>query len=535
MSEAMNQSRDQSGRAPLVERCGAGQWGAPGRSWSVAMTDEIDQQLRQHLIRADGQEDICLALYRTSTGAHRDSALIFGVVLPLERERALHGNASFTGEYLLRAAGLAAEHDAGLALLHSHPRGVVWQRLSADDRTAEADHSIAAIELTGLPLLGLTLAGDSGVYSARFWPDRAGNEQAVPEWARTVRIVGPRFRIFYDPDLAPSPQPNPRLLRTTHAWGAPVQADLARIRVGIIGAGSVAELVGEALVRTGIANVDVLDFDVVKEHNLDRLLFATDNDIGTSKAELLSNWLRRHAVAERVHISFADLSLVEPDGWARALDCDVLFSCVDRPWPRFAANVAAYSHLVPVVDGGVSVDVDDLGCRGAEWRAHLCAPGRPCMECLGQYDPADVGIERAGKLDDPRYINTLPADHRLRTRENVFAFSMACAGAEVLELLRAVVGPAGQYDVGAITAHWATGTVDRNPDECRPRCPFTNDLLARGDSIDIAVTGRHPTAEVARASRVTRSSGSTSENRNRWWREALARLRLVQGRRGAPR
>lgn len=477
-------------------------WGAAGRTWSAAMTGDIDRRLREHLVRTDGQEEICFALYRTSAGATRDTAIIYCVVLPAAGERHVHGNASFTGEYFLRAAGLAAEDGAGLALLHTHPKARTWQKLSCDDRVAEAGHAMSALTMTDLPLLGITLAGAASIYSARFWPDRDQPEPR-PEWVRSVRIIGPGVRIIHNPDQAPPPAPSTKLMRTTHSWGESVQADIARLKVGVIGAGSVAELVGEALVRTGIANIDVLDFDSVEEHNLDRLLFATEADIGAAKSQLLATWLSRHAVAEHPIITYADLSVVEPDGWARALDCDVLFSCVDRPWGRYALNVAAYAHLIPVVDGGVSVDIDDPGCMGAEWRAHMCAPGRRCLECLGQYDPGAVGIERAGLLDDPNYIDELARGHHLRRRENVFVFSMACAAAEVLELLRAIVEPAGISDVGAVLAHWSTGTVDRDERDCAVGCPFTGPLVAAGDSAPVDVTGRHMAAVDERRARAT--------------------------------
>ena len=79
--------------------------GAPVRT-SVAMTAGTEGVLRAHLLRADGQEDICLATYRPSTGATRRTALLRQVHLPEPGEREVHGNATITGDYVLRSLRL---------------------------------------------------------------------------------------------------------------------------------------------------------------------------------------------------------------------------------------------------------------------------------------------------------------------------------------------------------------------------------------------------------------------------------------------
>ena len=366
----------------------------------------------------------------------------------------------------------------------------------------------------------------------------------VDEQAISVRIVGAAIRVNFNPDLAPVPPRTRRTRRTVQAWGRRPHEDLIRLRVGVIGAGSVGQLVAESLVRTGFVHVDVLDFDLVEAHNLDRLLHADRRHLGRLKIRVLTARLRRDASTPGAVVHGFDDSVVEPDGWARALDCDVLFSCVDRPWPRYALNVAAYAHLIPVIDGGVAVDVElpdngaavpdedgaavsDDGAEmdhsaparrrrrliGAEWRAHLVAPGRKCMECLGQYDPSEVGLDRAGLLDDPKYVDALPRGHHLRRGQNVFAFSMACAAAEVLELLRAVLAPSGMPDVGATLTHWTTATTTLDTIDCAPGCPFSGELLGRGDAIPLAVTGRHPAAESARAN-ARRATGAKTRSRS---------------------
>src|SRR5688572_24761639 len=74
---------------------------------SVVMTGTIADLLHSHLARRDEQEDICFALYRTSTGARRTTAILVDVLLPEAGEREVHGNASFHGRYFLRACAVA--------------------------------------------------------------------------------------------------------------------------------------------------------------------------------------------------------------------------------------------------------------------------------------------------------------------------------------------------------------------------------------------------------------------------------------------
>jgi hypothetical protein len=223
-----------------------------------------------------------------------------------------------------------------------------------------------------------------------------------------------------------------------------------------------------------------------------------------SKVEVVGKAIKRSATADSFNVEEIEYSIVEDEGYRAALDCDVLFSCVDRPWPRSVLNYIAYAHLIPVIDGGILVTASrERGLLAADWRAHVASPGRRCLECREQYDAGLVSAERDGYFDDPRYIIGLPRDHFIRRNENVFAFSMSTASFEMLHLLLMVIAPLGVSDAGAQMYHFVPGLFDRpNFDPCRPNCPFSSYLLARGDTSGIVMTGKHSAAEQRRAERM---------------------------------
>src|SRR2546425_6331872 len=124
--------------------------------YSVAMPATVYKALAEHLIRPDGQEDLCFAIWNPSVGRRRTTGLIQRIILPSNGERQVHGNASFLPRYFERAVSEAAAAGGGLAFLHSHV-GSGWQSMSDDDVRAEVSHAVAAPSAAGVPPLGLTL------------------------------------------------------------------------------------------------------------------------------------------------------------------------------------------------------------------------------------------------------------------------------------------------------------------------------------------------------------------------------------------
>ena len=406
--------------------------------FEVTFTAEADSVLSEHLLQHYKQdvlqEDLCFALWRPSTGQRRLTALIEEVILPAQDERILHGNASFQPSYLGRAIQVARQRDAGLAFIHSHP-GPGWQGMSSADVEAERDVLAYPAGATGLPLVGLTIGRD-GYWSARFW-ERHGDDMRR-NWCEKVRVVGLQsYRVDFNDELVPRPSRRDILRRTFDTWGSESQDTISRLNVGIVGLGSVGSVVAEAMARIGVSRVTLIDPDRVEEHNLDRLLNATVRDIGKLKVDLAAEAMLKHSTSKRIQIATIPLSVHNETAYRAALDCDIIFSCVDRPIPRDILNYVSLAHLIPVIDGGVNVETDDRANKffSAHWRAHLVTPYHQCLRCNGQYDSSSVIMELDGSFDDPSYVKNLPLGAR-GGNQNVFPFSQSVAGMEVNLMLR---------------------------------------------------------------------------------------------------
>lgn len=212
----------------------------------------------------------------------------------------------------------------------------------------------------------------------------------------------------------------------------------------------------------------------------------TPTTFGRAKVAVLAEGPRGSATVIQLVIQGVEFSVVEDENYQRALDCDVLFSCVDRPWPRTVLNLVAHAHLIPVVDGGIDVETGWHGLRNAHWRALVAAPGRRYLEYIGQYDPDLVQLERKGLLDDAQYIRGLPENHTFRRNENVFPFSLSVGSFEVLQFLRMVVASGGLAHVCGDDYRFTQDQLRLGGETCLPSCPHsaassTRERRERGD------------------------------------------------------
>lgn len=442
--------------------------------FSVALTKSVADELTYHF-RNQKEEDLTFGLWVPSEGSKRFTAIIPKIIFPKDGDRNIHGNASFNSQYVSRILKEIPEKH-GIVFMHSH-LGPGWQDMSFDDIKAEHDVLAGTVSsVTNLPLLGMT-RGTDGSWSARFWL-KNGVKKYKRVWADNVRVVGKSLGLTYYPKKIISTKDNPSQIATQSVWGKKNQILLGNIRVGIIGLGSVGSIVAECLSRIGISNITLIDPQKIETRNLDRTLGAVKEDVenNLSKVDISKRLITKTHTSETFCADTLEKNVVSKEGIKMALDCDVLFSCVDRPWPRHTLNALSYSHLIPVIDGGIIAKTKNDLPLHIDWRIHTVGPEQKCLVCLNALKHGEISLDRDGKLDDPEYIKNLDEESKhLVTRENVFAFSMSLASHEVLQFVRLITSLERVGGIGPQFYHAYPGCMEvKESERCNNGCEYDN-------------------------------------------------------------
>ena len=408
-------------------------------TFSVAFTETIDNILSNHFV-SPCEEDLTFGLWVPSQGNNRFTAIIQKIILPEDGDRNIHGNASFNSQYVHKILNHAA-NQSGIVFIHSH-LSPGWQGMSEDDIKAERDVlSGPVLSTTELPLLGMT-RGTDGAWSARFWLKKEVKKY-VRKWADSVRIVGKRLQTTYHPNIIDLSRYRENQIATRSVWGKYNQSLITNTHVGIIGLGSVGSLVAEALSRIGVSKITLIDPQCIETRNLDRTLGATTEDVAKRfpKVTISERLIKTSHTSENLQTISVIKDVTSHEGIKRSLDCDVIFSCVDRPWPRHHLNSLSYSHLIPVIDGGIIAKTKNDHPVHVDWRIHTVGPERKCLVCLGALKRGEIALDKDGMLDEQSYIQNMDEGTKhLVSRANVFAFSMSLAAHEVIQFAGLVTG-----------------------------------------------------------------------------------------------
>ncbi|MBQ3039357.1 MAG: tRNA threonylcarbamoyladenosine dehydratase [Alphaproteobacteria bacterium] len=146
-----------------------------------------------------------------------------------------------------------------------------------------------------------------------------------------------------------------RLHRTRLLFGDTATDGLRAATVMVVGCGAVGSFAIEALARTGIGHIIVVDFDSVDESNINRQLFALDSTIGVAKVDVAT--ARIHDINPDTRVTAYNMF------WDENTDLDVRPDFVIDAIDTVPSKVALYkwcaSHNIPFVSSmGAALKMD---------------------------------------------------------------------------------------------------------------------------------------------------------------------------------
>lgn len=141
---------------------------------------------------------------------------------------------------------------------------------------------------------------------------------------------------------------------------------VAAAHVVVAGIGGVGTWCAEALARSGVGAITLIDLDHISESNINRQLHALTGTLGQSKVEAMTHRIAAINPACRVH---AMDDFVTPENTPDVFDSgpDVVIDCTDQVSAKIAMILEGRQRQIPVVVcGGAGGKTDPLALRAGD-------------------------------------------------------------------------------------------------------------------------------------------------------------------------
>lgn len=147
-----------------------------------------------------------------------------------------------------------------------------------------------------------------------------------------------------------------RLHRTRLLFGDNAIEKLKKSTVMVVGCGAVGSFAIEALARTGVGHLIVVDFDCVEESNINRQLFALESTVGISKVEVA----RRRIYDINPEICVDALNLFWDENTHLDIKPDFIIDAIDSVESKVALYRWADAYNVPIISSMGAASKTDI-------------------------------------------------------------------------------------------------------------------------------------------------------------------------------
>ena len=167
--------------------------------------------------------------------------------------------------------------------------------------------------------------------------------------------------------LQPAPDLDRRFSGLERLYGPAGAAAIRRSTVAVVGVGGVGSWSAEALARSGIGTLVLIDLDHVAESNINRQVHAVDTTVGQAKVQAMRDRIALIHPECKVH---AVEEFAEPANWPGVLPVpvDAVIDACDEVKAKVAMAAWALETRTPFISAGAAggkrlahrVDIDDL-------------------------------------------------------------------------------------------------------------------------------------------------------------------------------
>lgn len=442
----------------------------------LRITEGDWSRLRSHLASSFrsrmAAETGALAILGERKTPAKHEFIVVNLLLPGEGDLkiASSGEVVFGSSYIRRAHLEMRESGlAGIATFHTHPFADASVNFSPYDNQQEPLLAENLMELDSRTRLISVVAGKQS---------QCGRYYVGPSSPRPLGelvLVGDHLTWLGLDGRPSSPPPKPAAIfdRGQALTGPGALNRLSCMTIAVVGASGTGSLMCELLARAGCKHVIVIDHDVVKDINLNRILHATAEDarLGTPKVEVVHR--ATEALGLGCHVEPVQASILDCNVLRRVLDADLAIGCIDRDLPRHLLCELSYRYLQSYIDVGSEIGGDDDGIMSVDSRVSYVAPGRCCLICSGVVTPRRLRFESLTDSERTRKIALGYSADLLITQPAVMDLNMRAVGNGML-LLRHLLQPflEDPYPVklceNAVTY---TSRAVSSTTKANPRCP----------------------------------------------------------------
>lgn len=444
--------------------------------YGLTIRESDYRRLRELLFPGDGREAVAFALCGLSRGRDR-TRLLVREILELPSFAYTQRNPDqvlWQTRTLLPWLDRLEKECLSLLKCHSHPGGAAV--FSPLDDVSDRQLLCACYPWN-----------DGGVHGSVVLDESAAAARVIDQHGgfspiESILVIGEGIRWASENTHTPIEDSQRRL---TQAFGEGTYRALSRLRIGIVGASGTGSLVIEALRRTGVGHLMIVEPDTMEAANLNRVLHSTVEDARCARPKID---IVERAVGEtglNTSITLLPKSLQDPEAIHALASCDVVFGCVDnREARQLLCRLTAY-YLVPYIDVGVSISATASGAiENVSASVHYFRPGQSFI-ARGVFDRETLRAESIARTDPAhyqeqqrqRYVTGVHVD-----RPAVMPLNMTAAGFAVMELLARVHGFRDTQAEG----QFAENLLALDIGMLQPRrddqvCPSLANVIGRGD------------------------------------------------------